>query len=83
MSYISELSTLMQDGCSAKCYGTEAEIGLQQMISKDVDVLAKGIACISVGCAPSLSSLALVLAFAYCSTSFVCDLHASLQDRRG
>ena len=42
----------------------------------------KGLACISVDRAPSLSSLALVLAFAYCSTLFVCDLHASLQDRR-
>ena len=32
---------------------------------------------------PSLSSLARVLALAYCSISFVCDLHESLQDRRG
>ena len=40
-------------------------------------------ACIDVDRAPSLSSLALVLALAYYSISFVCDLHASLQDRRG
>ena len=41
----------------------------------------KGLACISVGRAPSLSSLALVLALAYCSISFVFALHAPLQDR--
>ena len=39
----------------------------------------KGLACISVGRVPSRPSLA----FAYRSTSFVCDLHTSLQDRRG